>query len=170
MVFEVLKDAEDELCFATSSRARRSRGVLYALAPWFIYLFSLSVLFALELASLIPPAASIANAVAATCVVALLTPLAYALGRRACERVNATEASIRIWRTPSWGHPRLTSIPVVDLSALGIDPSIRSLGADLLLVAVQRDGRRIGLVEGDPHLGQLRQLAGKLGRITRLPL
>lgn len=170
MVFEVLRDSEDELCFATAARARRGRAVLYALAPWVLCLLGLSVLFGLELANLTSPGRAIRAALVGSCAAAFATPFAYALGYRAREQVEASRTSIRILRRPAWGPSELTAISVRELTGFGIDPSIRSLGADLHLVAVHRDGRRIGLVEGDPHLGQLRQLGARVAQISRLPL
>ncbi len=169
MVFEVLKDGEGELCFATAARTRRGRGVLYALAPWLVYLLALSVLLALALSNLSPQWTKSAAAIGA-CAAAALSPVAYALGHRAREQVEATSTRIRIVQNPSWGALRLTSIPVAELTGLAIDPSIRSLGADPLLVALHRDGRRIAIAQGDPHLGQLHQLAERAAHVTGLPL
>ncbi len=170
MVFEVLKDAEGELCFATAARTRRGRGVLYALAPWLVYLLALSVLLALALSNLSSPGWTKSAAAIGACAAAALSPLAYALGHRAREQVEVTSTSIRILQNPWWGALRLASIPVAELTGLAIDPSIRSLGADLLLVALHRDGRRIAIAQGDPHLGQLRQLAWRSAHVTGLPL
>jgi len=170
MVFEVLKDAEGELCFATATKTRRGRGVLYALAPWLVYLLALSVLLALALSNLSPPGWTKRAAAVGAWAAAVLSPVAYALGRRAREQVEVTSARIRILQNPSWGALRLTSIPIADLTGLAIDPSIRSLGADLLLVALHRDGRRMTIAQGDPHLGQLRELGRRAAQVTGLPL
>jgi len=170
MVFEVLKDAEGELCFATAAPTRRSRAVLYALAPWLVYLLAVSVLFALALSNLSQPGWTKSAASLGAWTAAALSPVAYALGHRAREQVEATSSRIRILQNPSWGASRLTSIPVADLTGLAIDLSIRSLGADLLLVALHRDGRRIAIAQGDPHLGQLRELGQRAAQVTGLPL
>lgn len=170
MLFEVLKDAGGELCFATAARTRRGRGILYALAPWLVYLLAVSVLFAFALAGLSPPGWAKSTAVIGACGAAFLTPLAYGLGHRAREQVEATASSIRMVHQPSWGRWRLTSIRVDELSGLAIDPSVRSLGADLLLVALHRDGRRIAIAEGDPHTGQLRELGRRAAQVTGLRL
>lgn len=170
MVFEVLKDAEGELCFATATKTRRGRGVLYALAPWLVYLLALSVLLALALSNLSPPQWTKRAAAIGAWAAAALSPLAYTLGRRAREQVEISSTRIRILQNPSWGALRLTSIPIADLTGLAIDPSIRSLGADLLLVALHRDGRRMAIAQGDPHLGQLRELGRRAAQVTGLPL
>lgn len=170
MVFEVLKDAEGELCFATATKTRRGRGVLFALAPWLVYLLALSVLLALALSNLSPPQWTKRAAAIGAWAAAALSPLAYALGRRAREQVEISSTRIRILQNPSWGALRLTSIPIADLTGLAIDPSIRSLGADLLLVALHRDGRRMAIAQGDPHLGQLRELGRRAAQVTGLPL
>ena len=170
MVFEVLKDAEGELCFATATKTRRGRGVLYALAPWLVYLLAWSVQFALALSNLSPPGWTKSAAALGAWAAAALSPVAYAVGHRAREQVEASSTRIRILQNPSWGALRLTSIPVADLTGLAIDPSIRSLGADLLLVALHRDGRRIAIAQGDPHLGQLRELGRRAAQVTGMPL
>ncbi|MGQ0506906.1 MAG: hypothetical protein ACT4TC_16470, partial [Myxococcaceae bacterium] len=51
-----------------------------------------------------------------------------------------------------------------------IDPSLRSLGADVLLVAVRSDGQRVPIVEGDPHSAQLRDLAARMAQLGGVPL
>ncbi len=170
MLFEVLRDSPGELCFATAPRARRGRGALYALAPWLGYLFTLSILFGVALANLAAWSWIKSIAIGGAWTAFALTPIAYFLGYRARERVEANPDGIRIQRTGSLSFPRLTRLAVGDLTGLGIDPSIRSLGADLLLVAIHLDGRRITIVEGEPHHGQLRQLAGRAAQITGLPL
>lgn len=170
MLFEVLRDTPGELCFATAPRARHGRGALYALAPWVAYLFALSILFALAVANLAAWSWIKSAAVAGAWTALALAPIAYFLGHRASERVEASPEGIRIQRTGSLGASRQTSLAVAELTGLGIDPSIRSLGADLLLVAIDRDGRRITIVEGEPHHGQLRHLAGRAAQITGLPL
>jgi hypothetical protein len=170
MLFEVLRSSQDELCFATAPRARHGRGALYALAPWLAYLFATSIVFALALANLAAWSWIQGTAFGGAWIAFALSPIAYLLGYRARDRVEATRDGIRIQRTGAVGLPRLTSLAVVELTGLGIDPSIRSLGADLLLVAIHRDGRRIAIVEGEPHHGQLRQLAGRAAQITGLPL
>ena len=170
MVFDVLKDAKGELCFATAARTRRGRGVLYALGPWLVYLLALSVLLALALSNLSPPEWTKRAAAIGAWAAAALSPVAYALGRRAREQVEVTSTRIRILQNPSLGALRLTSIPISDLTGLAIDPSIRSLGADILLVALHRDGRRMAIAQGDPHLGQLRELGRRAAQVTGLPL
>src|SRR5262249_46204055 len=114
MVFEVLKDSQGELCFATAARTRRGRGVLYALAPWVVYLLVLSVLLGLALSNLSPPGWTRSAAILGAWVAAFLSPVAYALGQRAREQVEATPTRIRILQNPSWGALRLTTLPVAD--------------------------------------------------------
>jgi hypothetical protein len=170
MDFEVLQSSAGELCFATAPRARHGRGALYALAPWVAYLFAISIAFGLALGNLAAGSWIRSIAVGGAWIAFALTPIAYVLGYRARDRVEATPDGIRIQRTGALSSSRLTSLAVAELKGLGIDPSIRSLGADLLLVAIHRDGRRISIVEGEPHHGQLRQLAGQAAQITGLPL
>ena len=170
MIFEVLRDSESELCFETAYRARHGRGVLYALAPWLAYLFLLSVLFALSLGGLIAWTWTQIAALVGACAATAFTPIGYALGHRQLDRVEATREFIRIGRKRSLGSPRVVSLPVADLTRLGIDPNVRSLGVDLILVAVHRDGRRLAVAEGEPHGGQLRQLAVRAAQVTGLPL
>jgi hypothetical protein len=170
MIFEVLRDSDRELCFATAPRARRGRGVLYALAPWVIFLLGLSILFSLALGNLIPLEWAKVTAVLGAGAAAVLSPIAYVLGYRARDQVETTAECIRIQRTPSLGSPRSTLVATAEIAGFSIDPSIRSLGADLRLVAVHRDGRRITLAEGEPHRDQLRQFASRAAQLTGLPL
>ncbi len=170
MIFEVLRDSESELCFETAQRARRGRGVLYALAPWLAYLFGLSILFALFLGDLTAWNWTQIAARAGAFAAAALTPIGYALGYRQRDRIEATPEFIHIQRTPSVGSPRITSLAVAGLSGVGIDPSVRSLGADLILVAIDGNGRRITVAEGESHRGQLRQFALRAAQLTGLPL
>ncbi len=170
MIFEVLRESENELCFVTAHRARRGRGILYALAPWLLYLFGISVVFAVSLRDPADWEWIKSTAQLGACAAAALSAIAYVLGYRARDQVTATPDAIRIRSTPSLGRSRVTSLPAAELAAFGIDPSVRSLGADLLLVAVHRNGRRTAIAEGEPHQGQLRQFASRAAQITGLAL
>jgi hypothetical protein len=170
MIFDVLRESEKELCFATAHKARRGRGILYALAPWLLYLFGISVAFAVSLRD---PSAwewIKRSARVGAYAAAALSAIAYALGYRARNQVTVTADAIHTQSTPSLGPSRITFLPIAELTALGIDACVRSLGADLLLVAVHRDGRRTAIAEGESHLGQLRQFASRAAQLTGLAL
>jgi hypothetical protein len=65
---------------------------------------------------------------------------------------------------------RMVNLLVADLASLAVDASLRSLGADVLLVAVRRDGARVPLLEGDPHSDQVRSLAQRIAALASLPI
>jgi hypothetical protein len=95
---------------------------------------------------------------------------AFLLGRRIHDVIEADGVVVRIDHSPAIGAPRRTEIRYVDLRGFAIEPSVRSLGADVLLVAVARDGTRRPIAEGEPHSGQVRDVARKLAFLSRLPL
>ncbi len=170
MIYQVQCDSEGELIFLTHARARRGRGILYALAPLVLYVLVISVLFALATRDL-----SLWGPLRTAAVVGLAAALAlgvagFLLGRRVCDRIEADAHRIEIRHRPKIGPERTWRLFWSELAGLAIDPSLRSLGADVKLVAVHRDGRRIALAEGEPHSGQLRDLAVRLSMVGGVPL
>jgi|SRR5215831_137332 len=170
MVYEILRGSPDQLTFATADSARRGRGILFALAPVVLLSFALTVVFALAdnpitLSQLLGRA--LGPAVLAT---AALSVLAFCLGHRVQDRVEATPTGVRIVRVRPFGARQITSIPRKSLSALAIQPNLRSLGADILLVAQLRDGTSLAIAEGEPHGGQMQAIARQLCALMDLPL
>ncbi|HVE84456.1 MAG TPA: hypothetical protein VND93_16485 [Myxococcales bacterium] len=170
MIFDVLEDQADRLLVVTSRRARRGRGVLFATAPLVVYVAFAAILLALAArdVTLWPQvkAAWLTGAEAA----AALSVLCFALGFRIRSQLAATSGSLSLVRTPALGTARILTLPAADLASLAVDPSLRSLGADVVLVAVRRDGTRVPLLEGDPHSDQIRTLAQSIARLTSLPV
>jgi hypothetical protein len=156
--------------FVTHPKARRGRGVLFATAPFVIYVLTVSALFAAAVQDLslwdevkraFSYGALLAAGLAAAC---------FALGFRMRDDVEADGVRVRITSTPALGRPRARELPFADLRGLAVDPSLRSLGADVLLVAVRRDGARSPIAEGDPHSAQIRDLAARLAALGKVPL
>ena len=170
MVYEILQGSPDQLTFVTADSARRGRGILFALAPVVLLSFALTVLFALAE----NPIAlwQILRRIYGPAVIATagLAVLAFWLGRRVQDRVETTAAGVRITRVPALGPRQMTSIPRESLSSLAIQPTLRSLGADILLVAHLRDGTSIPIAEGEPHGGQMPAIARQLCALMNLPL
>src|SRR5262249_43647501 len=110
---------------------------------------------------------------AAAAGLALATGLAVAgflLGHRLCDRIEADTDSLTARHTPGLGPDRVARLAWNELVGLAIDPAVRSLGADVKLVAVHRDGRRIPLAEGEPPGGQRRGLAVRMSMLGGVPL
>ncbi len=156
--------------FITHPKARRGRGILFATAPFVVYLLTVSVLFVASVQDLslwddvkraLVYGAGMAAALAAGC---------FALGFRMQDEIDADSVRLRILTTPALGSPRVKEIAFSELRALAIDPSLRSLGADVLLVAVRKDGARAPIAEGEPHSAQVRDLAARLAELGGLPL
>ncbi len=170
MIYEIQRSTERELSFVTHPRARRGRGVLYAIAPFVFYLLAISILFALSIRDLSLWDAVRRTAIAGIAVATVLAMSAFWLGHRVRDRVEADLDSLRVRHTPSVGGEGVVQLWWKEVAALAIDPSLRSLGTDVLLVAVHRDGRRIPLAEGEPHSGQLRGLAVRLSTLGGVSL
>ncbi len=156
--------------FVTHPKARRGRGILFATAPFVVYVLFATVLFALAVQDLslwdevkraFGYGALLAAGLAAGC---------FALGFRMKDEVEASGQQIRIVTTPALGAPRLRVLPFGELKALRVDPSLRSLGADVLLVAVRQDGASTPIAEGEPHSAQIRELAARLAALGSVPL
>lgn len=170
MIYQVQCDSEGELVFLTHARARRGRGILYALAPLVLYVLAISVLFALATRDLSLWEPLRTAAVGGLAAAIALGVAGFLLGHRVCDRIEADAHRIQIRHRPEIGPERTRRLSWNELAGLAIDPSLRSLGADVKLVAVHRDGRRIALAEGEPHSGQLRELAVRLSRVGGVPL
>jgi hypothetical protein len=170
MLYEVLQSTDAQLSFATAPRARIGRALLYAILPWLAYLLLLTAGFALAIFELISWISLRQLAIFGAVFAAALAGIGFALGLRIRHEIEATRQHLSIRRHPAWGQPDERRLAVLDLTALAIDPSLRSLGADLLLVAVSRTGQRIAVAEGDPHSGELRELAQQASAITGLPM
>src|SRR5262249_12268953 len=146
------------------------RGILFALAPVVLLSLALTVLFALAQSPIALWQLLRRVFLPAALAAAALSGLAFWLGRRIQDRVEATPTGIRILRVPALGPRQLTSIARDSLSALAIQPNVRSLGADILLIAHLRDGTSIAIAEGEPHGGQMQALARQLCSLMQLPL
>ena len=170
MIFDVVEDRPDLLEVVTSRRARRGRGVLYATAPLIVYLaFAAALLLLVARDMTLWPRvkeAWIAGAKAA----AVLSAGCFFLGFRIQDRLRVTPGVLQLRRTPAMGSTGQLLLSAEDLASLGVDPSLRSLGADVLLVAVRRDGTRVPLLEGDPHSDQVRSLAQRIASLASVPL
>ncbi len=170
MVYQVLSSSPDALSFATHPRARRGRGVLFATAPWVVYVLTLSGLFLLATRDLSMWEDLKRVAAYGALVTFALSLLCFWLGRRVNTRIDVRPQEIHIEETPALGPPRVTRLTPPELKALSLEPSLRSLGADYLLVAQRTDGHKLALAEGEPHSGQLHSFAEQMASITRVPL
>ncbi|HEY8206440.1 MAG TPA: hypothetical protein VIG99_03095 [Myxococcaceae bacterium] len=170
MIFDVVEDLPDRLLVATSRRARRGRGILFATAPLIVYLAFAAVLLVLAARDMTlwtqVKEAWITGAQAAIA----LSLLCFLLGFRVRDELAATARSLQLVHSPALGTARVLSLSVSDLASLAVDASLRSLGADVLLVAVRRDGARVPLLEGDPHSDQVRSLAQRIAALASLPI
>ncbi|HYV44421.1 MAG TPA: hypothetical protein VFA20_06140 [Myxococcaceae bacterium] len=170
MIFDVVEDGPDRLRVATSRRARRGRGVLFATAPLIVYLAFAGVCLVLAARDMTlwsqVKEAWIAGAKAA----AFLAVACFFLGFRVRDELAATAGSIHLVHSPALGTARILQLRTAELTSLAVDASLRSLGADVLLVAVRRDGVRVPLLEGDPHSDQVRSLARRIAALASLPV
>ena len=143
---------------------------MFALAPVVLLSLALTILFALAQNPI--PFWQLLRRVFGSAVLATagLSVLAFWLGLRVQDRVEATPAGVRITRVRALGPRQVTSIPREALSSLAIQPNLRSLGADILLVAHLRDGTSISIAEGEPHGGQMPAIARQLCALMDLPL
>ena len=169
MIFDVV-DQPDHLQVVTSRRARRGRGVLFATAPLIVYVAFVAVLLVLVARDMTlwgdVKQAWIAGAKAA----AVLSAGCFFLGFRMQDQLSVTAGLLQLVRTPAMGTARVLLLRTAELASLGVDPSLRSLGADVMLVAVRRDGARVPLLEGDPHSDQVRSLARRIASLASIPL
>src|SRR4051794_511353 len=140
MYYEVQPTQPGRVSFHTHDKARRGRGVLFATAPLVVYLLVTCGLFVLAVQDL-SGWARVKTATLEGGVLALvLAVVCFGLGRRFSDRVEATPEGISIHRTRALGSARTEVLPAREIAALAIDPSLRSLGADVLLVAVLHTG------------------------------
>jgi len=171
MIYELLEHVpEESLAFETHERAQRGRGVLFATTPFVLYLAVLAVLFAFATQDLSLWSAVKRTAGVGALVSGVLSIVSFALGFRVRERIEASPGKLRITHRPAAGAERAQEWFSRDLAALALDPSLRSLGADVLLVAVTRGGKRIPIAEGEPHSGQIQDLAKKMADVMKLEL
>ncbi len=170
MVYQILRSSEQELWFATSIAARRGRGVLYALAPLVLFVLALSLLFAasVENLSYYPQLKQLASI--GLVLVPALSALAFLLGRRVHAQIEVTIQGLVIRRRDSIGREKLIALARSELAGLAVEPHLRSLGADVLLVALRHNGERVPVAEGEPHAGQVRDLARRISTILNVPL
>jgi hypothetical protein len=170
MYYDVAEANSARVVFTTHPKARRGRGVLFATLPAVVYLLALCALFVLSVQDLSLWTEAKSAAKLGAFIAAGLTAACFLLGRRIHDRIEATRETIKILHTPALGAARTEEIRCAELSGLAVDASLRSLGADVLLVAVTRDGKRIPIAEGEPHSGQVRELAARIAGLTNLPL
>jgi hypothetical protein len=170
MIYESLETGAHRLHFVTHVRAQRGRGVLFATTPFVVYLATLAFLFFLATRDLSLWTQVKAAARGGFGLMGILAAICFALGFRIRDEVEVTSDSVRIFHRPALGPVRQTHQRREELSGLAFDPSLRSLGADVLLVAVRRDGSRVPIAEGEPHSGQIHALGAQAAQILRLPL
>jgi hypothetical protein len=170
MIYQILSHSDRQMVVALHPRARRGRGFLFALAPIVAYTLLVSLLFAASIWDIRFGRALVGLATFGAVAALALSALAFVLGYRAKTRVEVTRAALRVLRTPSVGGDRLLELERPRLAALAIELSLRSLGADYVLVAFDQQGCRIPIIEGDPHSGQLRSLAEEMASIVDVPL
>jgi hypothetical protein len=170
MIFDVVEDRPDRLLVATSRRARRGRGVLFATAPFIVYLAFAAVLLVLTARDMTLWPQVKEGWITGGQTAAALSVVCFFLGFRVRDELAATAKTLQLVHSPALGTARVLSLSTADLSSLAVDPSLRSLGADVLLVAVRRDGARVPLLEGDPHSDQVRSLAQRIGALASLPI
>lgn len=170
MLYLQLQDGPDRLEWVTHPRARRGRGVLFATAPFVVYLLTVSGLFVVSLRDLYLWQQVKQFAGWGAMVAAALSVIAFLLGRRIHERLSATSEEVRVERTRAIGRAEPLVIPRARLRAFATFPSLRSLGADLQIHALRTDDARLLLLEADPHSGQAQEIAAKLADLMGLPL
>jgi hypothetical protein len=169
-MYEVREDSPQRLVLITAGKTRRGRGVLFATAPLVVYLLAASALFLLAARDVsLWPRVKQAWAQGLMLAAALAVGC-FLLGRRVHHHLTATADGLHLMRVPALGTARILMLPYADLAALAVDPSLRSLGADVVLVAVHRDGRRIPLLEGDAHSQQIRAFAEQIAARGKLPV
>ncbi len=170
MIYEIVRGSKSQLTFVTAARARRGRGILFALAPAVVLSMALSILFAVS-----PDQAFLWRAIRqlflpGIALAACLSVLGFVLGHRIRERIEATTQRLRIVRTPAIGRQRVICRSQEELTLFAIRPNVRSLGADILLVAHCRDGTMIPVAEGEPHGGQMHGIAREVSALMDVPL
>jgi len=170
VIYEVVDQSPSRLVLRTHDRARRGRGVLFATAPLVVYLLFGCALFAIAAQDLTLWERVKQVALAGAAVAAGLSAVAFLFGRRVHDVIHADTAAVRIDHHAAFGRPRTTELPYAELKAFAVEPSVRSLGADLMLVAVTREGARRPIAECEPHAGQVHDVARKLALLSRLPL
>jgi hypothetical protein len=170
MIYQTLPSPPGTVIVSTHERARRGRGVLFATAPYVIYLGVLAVLFAIATTDLTVWLQVKQSALFGLFAASAAAGLCFLLGFRIIERLEVNETGLVLTRRPALGPVREIRLPVTSLVGFAIEPSLRSLGADVLLVAVTKDLGRIPLLEGEPHSAQVRELAGSISQLTHLPL
>jgi hypothetical protein len=168
MIYEILENAPDRLAFVTHSRAQRGRGVLFATSPFVVYLAVLAFLFFLATGDLSLWSRVKDTAAYGAFVTAGLSVVCFALGYRVRETVRISRQGVHMERRPALGASAAFEVPRSRLISLALDPSLRSLGADVLLVGVLEGGERIPIAEGEPHSGQIQKLAKKAAQVLEL--
>jgi hypothetical protein len=170
MIYEILRDSGAQLTFVTAARARRGRGILFALAPVVVLSLALSVLFAASADQIFLWPVVRRLFLPGIAIAACLSALGFVLGHRIRERIEATAQRLRILRTPAIGRQRIICRSRQELTSFAIKPNVRSLGADILLVAHCRDGTVIPVAEGEPHGGQMHAIAREVSGMMDVPL
>lgn len=170
MIYEIVPGSQGQLTFVTAARARRGRGILFALAPVVVLSLALSILFAVAADKIFLWQVIRRLFLPGVAVAACLSVLGFALGHRVQERVEATPQRLRIVRTPAIGRRRVLCRSQEELTLFRIKPNVRSLGADILLLAQCRDGTTIRVAEGEPHGGQMHRIAREVSALMGVPL
>ena len=170
MIYEIVRSSGAQLTFVTAARARRGRGILFALAPSVVLSMALSILFAVSADKLFVWQVIQQLFLPGIAIAACLSVLGFVLGHRIRERIEVTAQRLRIVRTPAIGRQRVISRSQEELTLFAIKPNVRSLGADILLMAHCRDGTTIPVAEGEPHGGQMHGIAQEVSTLMDVPL
>jgi hypothetical protein len=170
MIYEIVRSSGAQLTFVTAARARRGRGILFALAPAVVLSMAVSILFATSADQIFLWQLVRRLFLPAIAIAACLSVLGFILGHRIRERIEATAQRLRIVRTPAIGRQTVISRNQEELTLFAIKPNVRSLGADILLVAHCRDGTMIPVAEGEPHGGQMHGIAQQVSALMDVPL
>jgi hypothetical protein len=170
MLYQIVRSPGAQITLVTAARARRGRGILFALAPVVLLSMAVSILFAVSADKILLWQAVQQLFLPAIVVAACLSLVGFVLGHRIQERIEATAQRLRIVRTPAIGRQTVICRRQEELTLFAIKPNFRSLGADILLVAHCRDGTMIPVAEGEPHGGQMHGIAQEVSALMDIPL
>jgi hypothetical protein len=156
MLYEILRDAPgEELVFQTAEKARRARGILWALGP------VVAPLVPFTLTPFFGEGALRATALALVAAAAL-GPAAYFLGRSGRLSVRARRGGVLSWDRRGAFLAESAELPLERVEAFEARLLMRTLGADKGLFVKLKEGEAWLLAEGDPHSGQIAALRDKM--------
>jgi hypothetical protein len=144
--------------------------VLYALAPIVLFALVLTLIFAASVGNLsyYPQLKQLASI--GLVLVPALSALAFVLGRRVRAQIEVTVQGLVIRRRGWIGREKLIALARSELAGFAVEPYLRSLGADVRLVALRHNGEWVPVAESEPHAGQVRDLARRISAILNVPL